>query len=188
MRTLLRLGWWGLRYKLHLPYRQDEARELIFHDISRLGTQRVAAVMRGFHDEVLKPRYRADAVREVRRRKEEGCLTLLVSATFYPIAQIAGDFLGADGVSATHMELDEAGGYTGRVEGEVIAGEAKCRAVRAWGDERVGAGAWRIAYAYGDHFTDAPLLGSADTCFAVCPGKTLKSLAKRNGWAILDWK
>ena len=27
---LARLAWWGIRYKLHLPFRQDEAREVVF--------------------------------------------------------------------------------------------------------------------------------------------------------------
>ena len=34
---------------------------------------------------------------------------------------------------------------------------------------------------------DRDLLARAGTAVAVCPGKTLRLLAKRRGWQILDW-
>ena len=188
LRTGSRLLWWGTRYKLHLPYRQDEARELIFRDLGSRGYDEAVRIMRAFHDEVLAPRYRVDAIQEVMRRKEEGCVTLLISATFSEIARVAATALGMDGFAATCMERDTAGNFTGRVQGEVVAGEGKCRAVRAWADERYGEGAWRVAYAYGDHFTDEPLLASAEHPFCVCPGKTLHQIARRRSWPILNWK
>ena len=187
LRTISRLAWWGARYKLHLPYRQDEARELIFRDLSRQGRDGALHIMRAFHAERLVPLYRPDAVAEVRRRHEEGCVTLLVSATFLEIAREAGEHLGMDGVAATRMELDENSLFTGRVDGEVVAGEGKVHAVRAWADDNLGPGRWRIAYAYGDHFTDEPLLELADEAYAVCPGKTLARAARRRDWPQLEW-
>ena len=85
------------------------------------------------------------------------------------------------------MERDANGRYTGRVEGTVVAGAEKYRSVERWCDDRFGAGAWRLAYAYGDHHSDEDLLSRAGEAFAVCPGQTLKSIAKKNGWEILDW-
>ena len=183
----LRLGWWGARYKLHLPYRQDEARELVFGALGEMDADSVARVMNAFHDEVLGPRYRTKAVEEIARRRAEGCVTLLVSATFDVIADAAAEVLGVDGVVATRMERDENGGYTGRVAGQVVAGENKYRGVVSWCDDHIGAGKWRLAYAYGDHHSDEDLLSRADEAFAVCPGQTLKSAARKNGWTILDW-
>lgn len=188
IRTGNRLLWWGARYKLHLPYRQDEARELIFRDLGAHSREEALGIMRRFHDEVLVPLCRADAREEIRRRHDEGCVTLLVSATFQEIAREAAEDLGFDGYAATRMELDANGRFTGRVDGEVVAGEGKCRAVKAWADARYGEGGWVVEYAYGDHFSDAPLLRLARHCFAVDPGKTLRSQAKRNGWPVLNWK
>ena len=187
VRTGLRLVWWGVRYKLHLPYRQDEARELIFRDLARLEREDTLRIMREFHEEVLKPLYRKDAVAEVRRRQDQGLVTLLVSATFYEIAHVAATYLQMDGVAATHMELDAHDHFTGRVEGEVVAGPGKVSATRAWADKNLGAGAWRVVCAYGDHFTDEPLLEQAEEPFAVCPGTTLARMAKRRKWPVLDW-
>ena len=73
------------------------------------------------------------------------------------------------------------------IPGEVVAGAGKVRAVVAWAEERFGHG-WSIAYAYGDHFTDEPLLELADTPYAVCPGTTLSRIAKKHGWQSLNWR
>ena len=186
-RTAARLVWWGARYKLHLPYRQDESRELIFRDLGKYEHDEVMRLMRDFYAEFLAPRTRPDAVAEIARRHEQGMTCVLVSATFFEMARVAAEQLGIEGVAATHMELDSRGHFTGRVEGEVVAGEGKVRAVRRWADEGVGPQAWHIACAYGDHFTDEPLLELADEPFAVSPGTTLARVARRRGWQILDW-
>ena len=44
-----------------------------------------------------------------------------------------------------------------------------------------------LAYAYGDHHSDVDLLSRAKEAFAVCPGSTLRPIAKKRGWQILDW-
>lgn len=184
---LLRLGWWGIRYKLHLPYRQGEARELVFGSLLERDSADVDAIMVRFHDEVLAPRYRPQALAEVARCHEEGLLVLLVSATFEPIAERGAQMMGADACVATKMERGADGRYTGEVEGPVIAAEEKYRAVVRWCDEHLGKGNWRLERAYADHHTDADLLARAERPFAVCPGKTLVVAAKRAGWPILEW-
>lgn len=183
----LRLIWWGIRYKLHLPYRQDEARELVLGSLKGRSASEVDALMVRFHDEVLVPRYRAQALAEVRRCHDEGLVTLLVSATFDAIAAAAAERIGFDGYAATHMERDDQGNYTGTVDGPVVAGDEKYRAAAAWCDAHLGVGRWELARAYGDHHSDKDLLARAGTAVAVCPGKTLRLLAKRRGWQILDW-
>ncbi len=186
--TAARLVWWGARYKLHLPFRQDESRELIFRDLGSHGYERTIEIMRDFVREDLVPLERADAVAEVARRTEQGMKTVLVSATFHEVARIAAERLGMDGVAATRMERDASGAFTGCVQGEVVAGPGKVRAVTAWANDQFGEGGWQIACAYGDHFTDEPLLELAREPFAVCPGTTLKRDARRLGWQVLDWK
>ena len=186
-RRLARLTWWGVRYKLHLPYRQDEARELVFGALAGRSAAEVDAIMARFHDEVLAPLYRPSALDEVARCHARGLTVLLVSATFEPIAELAARTMGADGFAATRMERDSRGGYTGRVDGPVVAGAEKYRAAVRWCDERFGPGNWSLEAAYGDHHTDADLLARAKRPFAVCPGKTLVMVARRRGWPILDW-
>lgn len=181
------LVWWGVRYKLRLPYREEEARELVLGAVSDSPAAVVDRLMVSFHDEELVARYRRAGVAEVRRREREGCACVLVSATFRGIARRAASFLGMEGFLATEVELGPDGCYTGRVVGDVMQGESKRAAVATWADERFGKGGWELAYAYGDHYTDAPLLAAAACPFAVCPGSSLRSAARRQGWTVLDW-
>lgn len=181
-------AWWGVRYKLHLPHRQSEVREIIFQELCSQPPERVDEVMRVFHDEVMVPRYYPKGVEELHRRKADGEFTVIVSATFDDIAQAACAYLGADAALATLMERDASGAYTGRVLGEVTAGAEKLRRLRVFADERFGADGWALAHAYGDHYTDAPLLEAAQTCAAVNAGPTLRREARRRGWPQVSWE
>ena len=150
----LRLGWWGARYKLHMPYRQDEARELVFGALRGRPVAEVDALMRRFYADILAPRIRPQAVREVGRCHELGITCILVSATFDVIADAAARAIGMEGSVATRMVRDARGAYTSQVDGAVVAGAEKYRAAARWCDEHLGAGNWRLARAYADHHTD----------------------------------
>lgn len=186
-KNAVELAWWGIRYVFHLPHRQEAPRELIFQTLSHYSVDEVRKIMRNFHNDEIVPRYRPKALAEVKARKAEGCVTLLVSATFDGIASCAADYLGVDGYVATQMEKDQSGNFTGRVAGTVTQGDEKPRVVEQWANERYGEGGWVIAYAYGDHHTDQSMLSLAQHPIAVCPGRTLAKIARRKGWAIVDW-
>lgn len=186
--TFVACAWWGVRYKLHLPFRQSEVRERIFADLHGLDPDEVRGLMRRFHQEVMVPRYRRDGVAEVRRHVEAGEHVALISATFDDVAQAAAEYLGCEAALATVMGRDADGRFTGEVEGEVTAGPEKVRRIRAWADETFGPDGWRLVAAYGDHHTDLPMLEAAERCYAVNPGPTLRREAERRGWQVLSWK
>lgn len=188
IRAAVGLSWWGIRYRLHMPLRQERSRELIYGELASRGADAVRSIMKTIHEEALLPLYRKAAIGEIARQRAEGCATVLVSATFEDVACHAARHLGTDGYVATKMELDNAGEYTGRVLGEVVVGEAKVRAVTRWADEHLGEGSWFLAYAYGDHYTDKTLLSGADHPVVVSPGPTLKRYAREHGWPIANWR
>ena len=184
----LKLMWWGVRYKLHLPQRQEEARELVVGALTQYSIEFANAVMHDFHREVVEGMYRSQALEEVRRRQAEGCCVLLVSATFEPIAELAAKKLGVDAFLATKMQVGADGHYTSKVDGPVIEGAQKLVSATEWCNQHYGKGNWELAYAYGDHYSDATLLSAAQTPCAVCPGPTLTRLASKCGWTILNWE
>ena len=183
-----RLIWWGIRYLLHLPHREGEARELVFKGLSNESPEAVDAFMREFHDTVLAPLYRPKAEAEVARCKAEGFTVLIVSATFSMLADMAAEYLKADAAIATIMEQGENGMYTGRVQGDVVEGKAKLAVIKRWADDCFGPGSWEISRAYADHYSDRDLLGSAVHPYAVCPDGLLRRYAKKRGWDILNWR
>lgn len=181
-------AWWGFRYKFHLPHRQSEVREIIMDELKVHPATEVRSILQSFHDEIILPRYRADGLAELAACRDAGMHVVIVSATFDAIAQASCAYVGADKALATIMEVDERGYYTGRVKGEVTAGAEKLRRTNEYGDQRFGAGNWVLERAYGDHYTDAPLLEQARTCYAVDPSHTLKKEAARRGWTVLTWR
>ncbi len=188
IRTIALCSWWGIRYKLHLPYRQNEPRERIFADLSKYTPEGIHTIMKMFHDDVMIPRYHADGVAQVRRHIEAGDHVALVSATFEEVAIVAREYLGCEACMGTVMERDETGRYTGAVSGETPAGDEKVRRLREWADAEFGPDGWELVHAYGDHHTDAPMLQLADTPHAVNPDLMLRRFAKRMGWETLEWK
>ena len=180
-------AWWGVRYKLHLPHRQSEVRELIFNDLRHLGPGRIEQIMRDFHDEVMIPRYHKDGIGELRRHQQAGERVVIISATFDQIAQAACEYLGVEAALATRMQRDAQGNFTGQVDGEVTAGPEKVRRIREYADGRFGPGGWRLVWAYGDHYTDIPMLELAENCRVVNPGPTLRREAARRQWTELEW-
>ncbi len=186
-KTAVLATWWGIRYKLHLPLRQNEVRERIFKDLARFSAEQVEDIMRDFHAKVMVPRYRPDGIAELRRHEEAGDHVALISATFDQIAQAARVYLDCDVALATVMRRDAAGRFTGEVEGATTAGPEKVARIRAWADESFGPGGWELAYAYGDHHSDIPMLEAATTCYAVNPGPTLRREAERRSWQVLEW-
>ena len=185
---MVALGWWGVRYKLGLPKRQNEARELVFGALAGHAADEVDSILSSFYDEVMADRVRPAAVREIARRREEGCETLLVSATFSVIARRAALAVGADGYIATEMERDDHGNYTGRVLGTVVEGAEKVWASVRWCDAHYGPGTWEFAYAYGDHRSDLGILSVArEGAFAVCPNHAMAGMSRARDWQVLDW-
>lgn len=187
-RVVLQLLGWGARYKLHLPHDQARARELVFTRLKTFDPNDVRVLMEDFHNQVLVPRVRADACNEIERRRQEGCYLLIVSASFSGVIKPACRYLDMDGYVATSMEVDGNGRYTGRVRGTVTEGMEKNAAIRRFADERFGKGGWELAYAYGDHHSDWPMLAAAKRAFAVDADTKLKRMAQLRGWDALEWK
>lgn len=186
--TALKVMWWGLRYTLHLPIDQGRVRYYLTHSLRSYSKDQIYAIMKDFHDTVLVRYYRQDALKQLKDCKEDGCVCVLVSATFQGVADAAKDYAGFDAALATRMKWDAQGHLTGNVDGAVVEGEGKCTALEAWANERYGQGGWHVEYAFGDHYTDKPMLSMAQRPFAVDPGKTLKRAAESLGWPVLLWR
>lgn len=197
----LRLAWWAFCYGLHIPCNQDTARTLVFKGLQGITKDELMTIIRDFHEDVLVRHYRPRALEEIRTRKQEGCVVLLVSASFYGIAHVVAKHLGLDGVVATKMRFDDERRVTNCVEGHVVEGTEKVEQANAWIREFISEHCahseekfldehdkpFVIAYAYGDHHSDTPLLKEATHAFAVNPDRVLRARAQAHGWTIVDW-
>ena len=185
--TSVTIGLWALRYKLQLPQNESWVRSKVFSAFEGQPAEEVDAYLRDFYDEVIAPRYRPKAEKDMRMRLQEGCVTMVVSASWQAIVDRARESHSINYAFATRMCVDAQGRYTTQVRGLPVEGDEKLNVIKQFADERFGEGCWELAYAYGDHHSDAPMLAAAGQAFAVTPDNPLERMAKRRGWTVLDW-
>ena len=185
--TSLKIGFWGLAYKWHLPQNESWVRGQVFKAFEGRPKEEVDQYLSDFYDEWIARRFRPKADEAMVERAEEGCRIVVVSASFEPIVLRAMESHPFHHQISTRMKVAKDGTYTREVDGRPIEGEEKLVALKHWCDGRYGEDNWELAYAYGDHHSDEPLLSAAKNPFAVSPNTGLKKIAERRGWPILDW-
>lgn len=185
--TSLKIGFWGIAYKWHLPQNEAWVRGQVFKAFEGKPKEEVDRYLRNFYDEWIARRFRPKADEAMRQRAEEGCEIIVVSATFEPILLRAMEAHPFQHQISTRMKVAEDGTYTRQVDGRPIEGEEKLVALKHWCDGHYGEGNWEIAYAYGDHHSDEPLLSAAKHPFAVSPNTGMTKIAQERDWPILDW-
>lgn len=186
--TSLKIGFWGIAYKWHLPQSESWVRGQVFKAFAGKPKAEVDAYLRGFYDNYIAKRFRPKADEAMQQRKDEGCQIIVVSASFEPIVLRAMEDHPFEHQISTRMKVAEDGTYTREVEGRPIEGDEKIVALKHFCDGRFGEGNWEIAYAYGDHHSDEPLLAAAKHPFAVSPNTGMTKIAKERHWPILDWE
>ncbi len=185
--TSLKIGFWGIAYKWHLPQNEAWVRGQVFTAFEGKPKEEVDRYLRNFYDEWIARRFRPKADEAMRQRADEGCEVIVVSATFEPILLRAMESHPFTHQISTRMKVAEDGTYTREVDGRPVEGEEKLIALKHWCDGHYGEGNWELAYAYGDHHSDEPLLAAAKHPFAVTPNTGMTKIAKQRNWPILDW-
>ena len=186
--TALKIGFWGIAYKWHLPQSEAWVRGQVFKAFVGKPKEVVDAYLVEFYDKIIAKRFRPKADEEMQRRADEGCVVVVVSASFEPIVLRAMESHPFHAQISTRMKVAADGTYTREVDGKPIEGAEKLVALKQWADARYGEGKWELAYAYGDHHSDEPLLAAAKHPFAVSPNTGMERIAKAKGWPILDWE
>lgn len=185
--TSLKIGFWGLAYKWRLPQNEAWVRGQVFKAFDGKPKEEVDRYLTDFYDCYIAKRFRPKADEAMRSCSQKGCKVVVVSASFEPIVLRAMETHPFDYQISTRMKVAPDGTYTREVDGEPIEGEAKTAALKQWCDENFGEGNWQIDYAYGDHYSDEPMLAGAKHPFVVNPKPVMARIAKRNGWPVLDW-
>lgn len=106
---------------------------------------------------------RPEMTERLRWHQGEGHAVVVVSASLAAYLRPLGEHLGLDDVLAVELAADAAGTLTGGVDGGAnCRGAGKVTRLRAWLDDRFGAGTDVELWAYGDSSGDEELLALAD--------------------------
>ncbi|WUH99099.1 HAD-IB family hydrolase [Spirillospora sp. NBC_00431] len=144
--------------------------------------EQLRALARDRLGDVLLRRAWPAAIRRVRAHRAAGHRTVLLTGTLdvfvEPLRTLFDDML------ASHLRVVD-GRCTGSFEQPPLIGESRAAWLRAWAkDEGVDlTGSW----AYGDHYSDLPVLEQVGNPVAVNPDARLYRHAKRQRWTIADW-
>ena len=122
-----------------------------------------------------------EAVSLMEEHRLAGRDVIIVSASGAEVVEPIGEMLGADGVVATQMEIED-GKYTGAINYYAYA-ENKATAIKELA-ERNGYDLER-SFAYSDSITDVHMLEIVGNPYAVNPDRELRRQAVSRGWPIL---
>lgn len=123
-----------------------------------------------------------EAVRRIRRHRDAGHRTVLVTGTVDVLVEPLRDLF--DEVVASRLHVTD-GRCTGHLEGPPVIGEARA----AWVDRWSGTAGIDLSrsWAYGDSYSDRPMLDLVGNPVAVNPDPRLYQYAKRRRWRVEQW-
>jgi len=137
----------------------------------------------GAMEPVLRPLVYDEPLELLRRHRERGERTYIVSATLQEIVELVAADLGFDGAIGSTCEVVD-GVYTGRSL-RAAHGETKARAVRELAaSEGIDLAA---STAYSDSHTDEPFLAAVGHPVAANPDRKLRRIARVRGWQVVEF-
>jgi HAD superfamily hydrolase (TIGR01490 family) len=182
---MVRIAWWYSLYRLGIPLPVARIQRRMVGDFAGAPIDRMHAVLDAFAEEILADRLLPDALEQLCALRRDGIHVVLVSASLDLIISRLAQIVDADGAVATRLIPPVDGKFSGRIDGEMIYGQAKVDAVRRYANERFPY--WIFEAAYGDHESDQFLLAAARHAVAVNPDRRLEAVARRCGWKVVRW-
>ena len=193
----IRIGW---NDPVEFARRNDEfyahyqAGTLDVHDYVRFaieavrqrGPEAAAQAHDQFMREVIAPALRPEALQLVRQHQQAGDTVLIVTATNEFVTRPIAQALGVGELLAMQLARDEAGWFTGEIDGIPTMREGKVQRMEHWLAERQLSWGDVESTFYSDSMNDVPLLEKVDHPVATNPDARLRALAQERGWRILD--
>jgi HAD superfamily hydrolase (TIGR01490 family) len=159
----------------------EKMREFLSELCAGWDVQTVRDIVADTLHNIVDPLVYDEAVSLIEEHQLAGRDVIIVSASGSEVVEPIGEMLGAEGVVATRMEIED-GKYTGQISFYAY-GENKATAIRELA-ERSGYDLAR-SYAYSDSVTDVHMLEIVGNPYAVNPDRDLRKRATSLGWPIL---
>src|SRR5512144_566393 len=159
----------------------EKMREFLSELCAGWDVQTVRTIVADTLHNIVEPLVFDEAVSLIEDHQLAGRDVIIVSASGAEVVEPIGEMLGADGVIATRMEIED-GKYTGGISFYAYA-ENKGTAIRELAELK-GYDLSR-SYAYSDSMTDVHMLEIVGHPYAVNPDRELRKIAAARGWPVL---
>lgn len=150
------------------------------HDVNDIYT-----IGQSVYDEYVSPALINGTIEIAKKHLAEGDEVWLVTAAPEDMAKLIADRLGFTGAIGTKVAIEN-GKYLGHLNGKILHGIEKAKAVRELAAER--GFSLNNCHAYSDSASDFPLLQSVGTPHAINPDARLRIKALAENWEIIDFR
>ncbi len=175
---------------LYVRYKLGLSRGLSREMMRRTALQRVTRIFRGMSKKqvsdffkhnarLIVPLLRPSVLAELRKAKESGYHTVLLSGGYEKLMDFVGAAIGIDTVIGTALHYKNGTVDTTRAL-DIVCGDGKAERLRAaFADKDV---CWDDSIAYADSYSDLSILHMVGHPVAVCPDRDLKAILPKMGW------
>jgi HAD superfamily hydrolase (TIGR01490 family) len=190
--SLLQRGLTAARLLSLIPYyllldrvSRDEFNRLFYQNYRDFSVSQSYHLGRLYFQEKLKHDLFPAAIHQIIQHQQQGMKIALVTGSIDCIMLPIAEFLNADELLTTRMEV-VGDRYTGEILGDPVAQMEKVRLIQVFAAEQ-GIDLAR-SYAYGDSIGDLPMLKLVGHPVAINPSTPLKQVATRLGWNVKYWQ
>lgn len=163
----------------------DEYAEFAYGILSSIHISKLKTMRKQYFKEQVMPMICPNAVDRFERHRKRGHTLIISTATNEFVCRPVVEYLKADHLIATKLELTE-GGYTGKHYGEPNFGEGKVTNMNSWIEDNPGH-QLATAYFYSDSINDLPLLEVVGYPRPVNVDEQLRQVSRERGWRILTF-
>jgi HAD superfamily hydrolase (TIGR01490 family) len=155
--------------------------------VIQMGKDRATQELGGFVDSVVKPSVHDSVQSLIRNHRDQGHLTLVITATNHFVSAPVAELFGVDDVIAIDLELDcNTGWFNGKIAGVPSFREGKVQRFQAWLRSKQLCLTELKTFFYSDSLNDMTLLEFVDIPVATNPSDAFRRIALNNNWDILD--
>lgn len=132
--------------------------------------------------ESMRQHFNEEVVARVRQHKSEGMHVMLVSGAYTPLLHAVTEGIVFDTIIGTDLPFTADGAFDSKTLIYHIQGKRKTEMImKALDGQQVD---WKHSFAYGDSYSDLPVLELVGNPVAVRPEERLKRIAEERNWTI----
>lgn len=181
-RYFIKLAKAFLFYQLRIKTR-SELQLFGFQFYKGRSRQQLAESIRALWDQYMRNFLSPAVMRALDVHREQGDRIVILTASARLLVEPFLSDLRIEDAIGTELEFRE-GICTGKIVGPIVEGEIKKRYAQSYAQQK-GLDLESCVF-YSDHSADLPLLESVGLPVAVCPDRTLRKIALKKGWRILE--